>query len=452
MNVDLVIKNAKVFINNQLVEAGLAIADGKIVGIVRDNHLPSAQEVFDAKGNAVLPGIIDVHVHFREPGRTEREDFRTGTESAACGGITTVVEMPTDIPYTSDAEALKGKISTISPKAMIDFALYGGVNPDHLDKIAGLAENGVVGYKVLMGKSTAMYPMFSDDVSLAKCFAEIAKTGLPASVHAETWGIIDFYTEILKQQGRKDPITHTEARPAIAEMDATYLASLLANELKMKVHIAHMSTEGAVDIVRRAKKRGQMITAETCPHYLLLKAEDMKKLGPYAKMNPPLRTPRDQDAMWKGLADGTLDIICTDHAPQLSEEKEGGWDDVWSSKGGLIGVETMLPLILTRMNAGRISLTRLVQCMSENPAKLFGLYPQKGAMQVGSDADLTIVNLTKKSVIKEDELHSKVKRTPFADWKVKGVPTATIVRGNVVVRNGEVVGKPGTGRLLRGGG
>jgi allantoinase len=401
MNVDLVIKNARIFTNNQLVEGGLAINHGKIVEIAKEEHLPSAESVIDAKRNAVFPGIIDVHVHFREPGRTEREDFKTGTESAACGGITTVIDMPTDVPYTSDASALKGKISSISSKAMVDFALYGGVNPEHIDKITELAESGVVGFKVLMGKSTALYPMFSDDVSLAKCFAEIAKTGLPASVHAETWGIIDYYTEVLKQKGRKDPFSHSEARPAIAEMDAVFRASLLAKELNMKLHIAHMSTAGAAEIVKRAKEQGQSISAETCPHYLLLTAEDMKKLGPYAKMNPPLRSQEDQDSLWNAIADGTIDIISTDHAPQLPEEKESGWEDVWSSKGGLIGVETMLPLILTQMNAGRIKLERLVQCMSENPAKLFGLYPQKGVIQVGSDADLTIVDLRRKSVIEK---------------------------------------------------
>lgn len=450
MKADLVIKNARVFISDNLVRCGLSINEGVIHSIASSSNLPQADLTIDADGKIVLPGAIDVHVHFRDPGRTEREDFTTGTSSAACGGVTTIIDMPSQKPYVSDVEALKTKLNAIKGKALIDYALYGGVDAEKFQEISNLAEQGVVGYKVLMGLQTGFYPMLAEDDILLEAFTEIAKTGLVASLHAENWQIIRYYTGVIKRAGRKDPVSHAESRPHIAEIDAIARLILLAKETGLKLHIAHMSTSGGSDLVRSAKQAGISVTAETCPHYLLLTQEDMKKHGPYGKMNPPLRFSSDNEGLWNGLNDGTVDIICTDHAPQTPDEKEPGWDDIWACKGGIIGVETMLPLILSQVNSGRISLNRASCTMSANPAKIFGLYPKKGAIQVGSDADLVIVDPKKEMTIEEDKLHTKTKKTAFAGRKLSGVPIMTIVRGYVVAEDGEVVGKPGFGQWLKG--
>jgi allantoinase len=447
MTVDLLIKNAKIFLNGGLIEGGVAIDEGKIRLLATENHLPTASSTFDAHGNLVLPGCIDAHVHFRDPGRTEVEDFQTGTEAAACGGVTTVIDMPTNVPYVCTADALESKKKEIRNKAVVDYALYGGVDPKKLEEISKQARGGVAGYKVWMTASQ-VYPHLSDDKSLMRGFIEISKTGLAAIVHAENWQIIDYYTETLKGEGRKDALAHCESRPEIAEVDAVFRASLLAERSGVRLHIAHMSTERATAIVRNAKRRGTSVTAETCPQYLLLTQDNMKELGPYGKMNPPLRPKSDLEGVWNGIHDGTVDMIANDHAPQSLEEKEPGWRDIWSCKGGMIGVETMLPLMLTQVNSNRLSIGKLVQTLSENPARIFGLYPRKGTVQIGSDADLVVVNIKKDSLITEGSLHSKTKKTPFSGWKIKGVPVATIVRGQIVMENGEVRGKPGSGTFI----
>jgi len=460
MTVDLVITNARVFVLGELVEAGLAIDEGKIASIAKEAHLPAGGSTIDAHGNVILPGTIDTHVHLRDPGPPSyfHEDFQTGTESAACGGATTVLEMPMEGPYISTVAALKEKMEDAKRKAVVDYALYGGVDPTRLEGIAELAREGVIGYKILMWPpqtptsklSSAPFPVTSDDKSLLAAFYEISKTGLPVSTHAENWQMIEYYTEIIKQQGRKDPLAHCDARPEITEIDAISRAILIAKECKAKLLVAHMSTEGGAELVRRAKRAGQDLAAETCPHYLLFTREDMEKLGPYAKVMPPIRSKSEVAALWEAVNDGTVDVIGTDHTARLAEEKEPGRKDIWAGMAGMPGVETKLPLMLTQVNSGRLSLARLVQILSENPARLFGLYPRKGVIQVGSDADLVLVDMKQESQIRDEDLHCLIKRTPFSGWRVRGVPIRTLIRGQTVVENRDVVGKAGIGMFLPG--
>ena len=450
MTVDLVIKNALIPIGTDLVAAGIAIDEGKIVSIAKESFLPRSSKNIDVNGNIVIPGCIDSHVHFRDPGALEIEDFQTGTTAAACGGVTTVLDMPTNVPYVSTISALDYKKGQIMSKALVDYGLYGGPDVSKLDEVRPLADAGVIGYKIFMGTPGA-YPQVPDDDNLLEAFRSVSATGLPTSVHAENWQIIKYYTEKLKKGGRKDALAHCEARPEIAEIDAVSRALLLAEETGLRLHMAHMSTARAVCLIKEAKAAGLKVTAETCPHYLLLDNSVMNKMGPYARVNPPLRSKRDVSALWEAIMNGTIDILASDHAPQLRENKEPGWQDIWACKGGLVGVETMLPLMLTQVNADRLSLGRVIQIMSENPAKIFGLYPRKGVIQVGADADFVVVNMKQELQLQEERLHSKQKKTPFSGWGVKGVPILTMVRGQVVMKDGEVIGKPGSGMLLSSG-
>jgi len=440
MTVDLIIKNGTLVMPNYVVKATIAIDNGKIVSISSNSVTFNADKIIDATGLYILPGIIDDHVHFREPGLTYKEDFYTGSMAAACGGVTLVLDMPNVVPPTADQQTLKQKVELASRKSFVDFGFYGVILPTNIDQIEPLAEAGVIGYKVFMGLTVGGLPS-PNDGELIEAFKRIANTGLRVGVHAENRQIIDYLTEKLKKEGRTDPLAHLESRPAIAEAEAIQRAILFAKQFGTKLHIFHMSSKEGVEIVRWAKQNGLNVSAETCPHYLLFDGQEgLKKLGSLLKMNPPIRTKESAEALWQGLKDGTIDVIATDHSPHTREEKLN--PNIWEAIAGFPGVETLLPLMLTQVNNGKLSLTELVRLMSENPAKLWGLYPKKGTINIGSDGDLTIIDLHKEGVIESEKLHSKNKLTPFDGFKVKGMPVYTIVRGNVVMEKGEIVGEP----------
>jgi dihydroorotase (multifunctional complex type) len=257
-------------------------------------------------------------------------------------------------------------------------------------------------------------------------------------VHAENNQIMQYLIKKLKAAGRTDPLAHVETRPNIAEAESISKIILLAEAAGAKVHIYHMSSKEGVNLVKAGKERGVDVTAETGPHYLLMEDKDMLKLKSILKMNPPVRSKDNADRLWWGLLNGYVDCIATDHSPHTVEEKTN--DNIWNAIPGFTGVETSVPLMLTQVNAGRLTLNQYVKLASENPAKVWDMYPQKGSVRIGSDGDLTIVDMKKESVLKSANLHSKTKVTPFDGWKVKGMPIYTIVRGKVVMKDGQLVG------------
>lgn len=454
--VDLVIKEGKMVTPSGVFDAGIAIDDGKIVSIAKEPGLPKADKVVDAKGNLILPGVIDAHVHTRDPGTEWREDFESGTKAAAAGGITSVLEMPISMPAVSSVAIFNRRRDILSKKAVIDFGLYGGFGTHNIDEICGLAKAGAVGYKTLMVKPPperekefrGIY--VTGEGSLFQALQEVAKTGLPCSIHAENDEVIEKKIEELKKAGRNDPMAHVESRPNFVEAQAIYTVISFCRATGARGHIAHMSTSEGVELVRESKRHARHVTAETCPQYLTMTAETMKKMGPYAKINPPLRSQDDVDALWRGLNDGTVDIIASDHAPYTKQEKDVGWTSIWNAFAGAPQLETMLPLMLTKVNEGRIPLYRLVQVMSESVAKLFGLYPKKGCLQVGSDGDVVIVDLKKEGEIESSSMYTKARDVTLYDgWHVKGMPVATILRGMPIMEGGVVLGKPGLGEFMR---
>ena len=451
--VDLLIKSGTIVTPTDMFSADVAVADGKIVAIGKGTHLQGADQLINAEGKFLLPGVIDTHVHFRDPGFPQREDFESGSRAAASGGITMVVDMPNSVPTVVEPGTVKMKAETCEKKSLVDFGLYGGAGTRSLGKIKAVADAGVLAFKTLLANypTPGREPEFiglhlEKDESLIDVSKEVAETGVVHVFHAETDFLIRHEVERLKRMGRTDPLAHVESRPAYAEVDAISRIVMVGREYNDKVHIAHMSSEGGTDLIRATKSQGTRVTAETCTHYLLMTRKYMETLGTRAKIQPPLRDPSDQAALWQGLNDGTIDSICSDHSPFTEEEKNR---DIWQALPGAPDMENMVPLMLNSVKEGRISLNRLAEVSSVNPAKIFGIYPRKGAIQVGSDADITIVDLKAKKEISSDAMETKArKHTIFEGWKVIGWPVFTVVRGNVVMRDGHVVGKPGTGRWI----
>lgn len=447
MAVDLVIKEGKIYTPQGFFEGNLAIDDGKIVSLNKGGVIPKADRVLDAKGNLILPGMIDMHVHFRDPGFPERENFETGTRAAAAGGVTTVVDMPNTVPSVTSIEALREKVAIANEKAIVDFSLIGGAGELSPETLVEMADGGVVAFKTFM--IARFKELAASDGQMLDNFTAIAGTGLPCLIHAENEDIVSRWQEKAKANGRVDPIAHSEFRPAIAEDEATMRTIMLAGISGVHLHICHMTTMGAAEILGWAKAKGRKVTGETSPNYLLLTADMMKKVGPFAKIDPPLRGPEDQRALWRALNGGVIDVIASDHAPYPKEDKEMGWKNIFDAPSGGVGVETSLPLMLDCVNRDLLKLGRLVEVFSINPAKILNLYPRKGALMPGADADVVIVDMKRDYEIRGELLHSKQRMTAFEGRRGRGLPLTTIVRGKVVMEDGEVLGRPGYGEFQR---
>jgi len=453
MKADLVIKNGWVVTPEETFKGGVAIQDGKFVAIGTDDVLPDGDQTIDVKGKRILPGLIDGHVHFREPGLGYKEDFLTGSTAAVCGGITMVMDMPNVVPPTADAEKVREKIKLAEGRFLTDFGFFGVIVQTNTDQILPMAEAGVLGYKIFFGETIGNLP-FPDDGMCLEAFSFITQSKLPLGIHAENRQIMSYYTNKLKAEGKNDPVYWEASRPDICEAESVHHAMFFAETFDSKLHVYHMSSMQAARMVRDAKARGLRVTAETGPHYLLREAGDMAEVGPLLKMNPPVRSRDHAEVLWDGLLKGYIDMIATDHSPHTLEEKGADITGkmvkpaIWDCISGFCGVETGVPLMLNEVNKGRMTLNQYVKLASENPAKVWQIYPQKGAIRLGSDGDVTVVDMDREWVIDVNKLHSKNKPSPWHGWKVKGKPIYAIVRGHVQMRDGEPVGKPG-GKLVR---
>ena len=443
---DCVISGGQVVTPECTYEADIAVRDGMIVATGDASTMPRAHETIDARGRFVLPGAIDGHVHFREPGYTHKENWHTGTASAAAGGVTTVLEMPNTNPPTGTVAALKEKLKLAGHQAHVDFGIYGLLDEDNIDELDALIDNGAAAFKCFMGNTFGDLPAPSDGAML-EGFEVLARRGLRCTVHAENASIMARRQAQLERAGRTDPLAHLAARPEICAVEAVGRAIAFAEWTGARLHIAHKSSRDALYLVRDAKARGVDVTVETCPHYLLFDTEDMHRLGGVLRVNPPIREPGHGDALWQALADGTIDMIATDHAPHLPGEKSHG--SIWQCECGFPGVETQMRVMLTEVSRGRITLNQYVRWTAANPAHAWGLYPRKGVLQPGADADIVIVDMERTETIDQEVLQSRSRISPWHGRFVQGVPVCTIVRGAVVMRDGEVVGAPGWGRPVQ---
>jgi dihydroorotase len=441
--VDLVVRGGKIVSPHGIVAAGLAVQDGVIVAVADNEALPDARETIDAAGRYVIPGVVDPHVHFRSPGFEYKEDWASGTAAAALGGVTTVLEMPNSDPPTSTLEGLQVKQAIAARDAYVDYGLYGMLGQGNLGDLPDLARHGVIGLKCFMGNNPIGH---CDDGALLEGFEIAAELGLRVAVHAENATIIERRSARLRSAGRRDPLAHLESRPSVCAVDAVGRVIAFAEAAGCRVHITHESCQDTLPLIRSGKARGVAVTAETCPHYLVLTAEDMKARGPVLRVNPPIREAGHAEGLWTGLVDGTIDMLATDHAPHAAAEKIA--DNIWECWSGFGGLETALPLMLTEVHRGRITLPQYVTWACLAPAKAWGLYPRKGVLRVGADADIVILDLEREDTIRGEHFRSKSKLTPFEGMRIRGRPLWTIVRGRVVVRDGALEGRPGWGRMV----
>jgi dihydropyrimidinase/allantoinase len=443
-----------VFVDGKLIKSNLVIQNGKIKAI-SNNTLPAADETIDAAGKIILPGGIDVHTHILDLVFSYREDFSTGTQSAASGGITTVLEMPLGLEGKTALESFELQRKEMQEKCVVDYGLIGSAGHNTLEFIPELAKRGVVGFKTFMIHASEEEYELKDldaknDFYLLQIFSEIAKTGLVSSVHAENDAIISHNIAKFIAEGKTDFQAHTDSRPSISEDEACLRAMVLANQAKVKLNLVHMSSKQSFDYIRKAKASSWDVSCEITPHHLFFTSEDFNKIGTWLKVNPPIRTKDHQTAAWEALNAGSIDMVASDHSPYSFEEKDLSLknNNIFEVGSGTVGLETTLPLLLDAVNQKRLSLKRLVECISETPAKRFGLYPRKGSISVGADADLVIIDMQKEYTVKKEDMFTKLKVTVFDDWTIRGKIEKTLVRGKVIYDNGKILEKKGYGEFI----
>ena len=452
INYDLAITNGLVYTENGLKSIEIWIKGGRIAALGGPHR---SSERISAHGMLVLPGCVDAHVHFRDPGPNYKEDWLTGSIAAAAGGVTTVIDQPNTDPRTLDDQSFQLKLDLAAARSVVDYSINGGPGKiEELKKAGAQAIGEIFSYE-------------HSDSMLERILRETRRLGLLATFHAEDGSIIKEKAKELS--GRQDPEVYSLARPVAAEVKAIEKALSWSDWL----HICHLSSGQGLNLIEGTKFRmaredkagsekasgknsnlshkeaepkmaidsSRRLSCEVTPHHLFLNLKDYKKQGSYLKMNPPLRSQADNERLWEGLRAGSIDILASDHAPHLPEEKE---EDIWEAPAGVPGVETMLPLMLFAVRRNLLRLERLVDALAARPARIFGL-AQKGVIGVGMDADLVIVDPKRIVEIRADRLHSRADWTPYEGMKAI-FPQMTIVRGSVVYDDDLVV-RPGYGRF-----
>lgn len=443
---DLIIRGGTVVTPEGFKAADLGVRDGRFAAIEPPGVLVPASDAtpeLDAIGLHVLPGVIDSHVHFRSPGLEKEEDWLTGTRSAVFGGVTTVLDMPNTIPPTDTSERARAKLAQAQASACCDFGVFGLLGTS-LESVQELAGSGlIVGFKAFMGPTTGglLAPTNGD---LLRALEAARDAGLRVAFHAEDGAALEAASV---DRSRTDALAHLDARPAAAEVAAIDLIGAALVATGSRGHVLHLSSAQGLAAVERWRGRGADVTFEVTPHHLLLERDVYQRFGGIAKVNPPIRGGSHAPTLLTALVDGRIDCLASDHAPHVETDKRKV--SIWDVPPGFAGVETLLPLMLTEVAGGRLSLERLVGATSEAPAKAWGLWPRKGAIEIGSDADLTIVDLDAAGVVRAADLHGKNNLSPFEGRATRGAAVATVVRGRIVMRDRDLVGDPGWGQPVR---
>ncbi len=453
----MVVRGGEVVTPGGTVRADVVIEEGRIVDIADPGVGTTAgDEVIDATGRTVLPGFIDSHAHLREPGHEHKEDIAHGTRAAAAGGYTTVIGMPNVSPPTTTVERYQAVLARYATSSIVDYNHH--PVPTDLAEIPKLAAAGAPGFKAYLisdaGRDYLREPGLAihDDGALFEAMEAVAATGRPLLVHPHNQSLMRAIEAPWLARDERDFRAYARAyasHDGIVWDTASALVIRLAEAAGVHLHLLHMKTARMIDLVRRAKAAGQSLTSEINPVSILLANEwsEVERVGPYALST--WTGDGQTEPLWEALVDGTIDVIGTDHAPHTRAEKELGWTDMWAAAGGLPHLQETLPLFLTEVSAGRLSLERLVELGSSAPARLLGLWPAKGVIQPGADADLVVVDLAARSTIREADVLSKCGWTAWDGRAVQGIPTLTMVRGRIVYRDGSVIGEPGWGRHAR---
>lgn len=450
MEPTLVVANGTIVTEHETHPGDVVIAGEQIVGIVAPGAAPEAETTIDATGLHVFPGFVDGHVHFREPGFTHKGDFTTESRAAVYGGITTVVDGPNTGNVVRFAEDVLEKQQIGEAKSYVDFGQMAALTDENMDRIPELVEVGVVAVKIFMGYKYALSGLQLSpppDGPLVEALRNVAATGIRLSVHAENGDVITYLREKFRAEGRNHPFDHLASRPAYGEADAIATIIRFCEEAGGRLEIRHLSCKEGLPIVQAAKDRGVDIVLETCPHYLVFDADELEKLGPVGIINPPIRFADHAEALREGIRGGIIDTIGTDHGPSGPEEKFR--DNLWDVAPGFDAIETALPTLLTLAQEGEWTLNDVVRLYAANTAKAWDLYPRKGSLLPGADADVTICELGTRRRIDQEQLHGKHNISPFHGREVTASVHYVMLRGQLMVREGELIAPGPRGKMVR---
>jgi dihydroorotase (multifunctional complex type) len=444
---DLGIEGGTVVSPHGSTRTNVYAADGRIALLSTDIH-PCSQRV-DAGGLLVMPGMVDVHVHLMDPGATDREDFPAGTAAAARAGVTTIIEHTHARPVRSVSD-LDDKVAYLHDRSRVDFGLAAHAWPDMIHEIPRLWGEGITFFKAFTCTTHGVPGL--DPAHMLRLFSAIKAAGAICLVHCEEETITAETERELREAGRQDPLVIVEWRSRAAELTSLSVVSLLARLTGANAVMAHVSSSEALEVVHRERTKGAPVVTESCPQYLCLLEEEIIIEGPFRKFTPPARGRNDEElaAMWEALARRDIDYIATDHAPATKAQKTEG--SIWDVHFGLPGLDTTLPVLLDAASTGVISYERVVEAYAAVPARVYGLYPRKGNLTQGGDADVILVDPAARWTVSNEDILSKAGWSPFAGRTLSGLAVRTYLRGRLIADEGKVVGEPGVGAFLRGPG
>jgi allantoinase len=446
---ELLIQGGRVVFGDRVEQADIGIRDGVIAAI---GKLPAeeAESVLRADGHVVVPGMIDVHVHFNEPGLEDWEGIPTGSAALAAGGCTAYFDMPLNgLPPTTTLAAVEQKKRLLAGRSNADYALWGGLVPGNLEELAPMAEAGVIGFKAFMsaagGKQEGAFREV-DDTELYRGMQEIARLGKILALHAESEAVIRALAADKARRGLSGSADYVRTRPVYAELEAVRRALFFAEQTGCALHFVHISSPEAVREIGAAKRAGLDVTLETCPHYLTLTEEALEEIGPVAKCAPPLRTRKELEGLWQAIAQGEIDMISSDHSPCPPDWKASDdWFEIW---GGIAAAQNSLELVLGEGHRVRgLELPLLCRLLSANPARRFGLAPRKGEIAVGADADVAVVEFAP-YVLRREHLYDRHKQNVYIGKTMHCRVRQTVLRGTVVYDLRKGIVRPAEGRLL----
>jgi allantoinase len=447
-----VLRNGRVVTPAGEVDADVYIGGGKILGVGSMPEYEREAGSIDVRGRYVVPGFIDGHVHLREMGNSDREDFYTGTQAAAVGGITTVMDMPNSKPNVITPDDYKARRDRVIERAYVNIGLYVWACAKNVDRLHEFDDLGPIGFKIFTAETGAYDPEFAnyittDPAVVYRIFEQTGRMRIVTAVHSECQSLVSHFEKHARNEMKPDMRAYLYSRKQSVEDVAVFSEVAMARETKAKLHICHVVGKGAVEFLRWAKRDYYPdVTCEAAPGNLLMNDADTIEKGSVAKFSPPIQAEEHRRALWDGLLDGTIDIVGSDHAPQDYEKKHN--PNIWQASPGSPALDYWVPVMLDRVARGEISMQRFVEAASARPAQVFGLYPRKGAIQAGADADVVVLDMNKTSTVAAARFKSKARYTPFEGWPMRGIPTMTFVAGNLVARDGEIVGKPGNGTIV----
>lgn len=448
MKIDRALVNGTIVTPEGRFQGAIGIRDGRIAAIAEGADAFTGGESVDCSGRFIIPGLIDAHIHFQDPGFTHREDFVHGTAACAVGGITTAISHPMNDPAVVDVASYQINLDAYRGRGIVDYGLHGGATADNVGQVQDLwTKTGATAVKMFMCFSVKEFPFVRDD-AMFDILEQLARHKGFAIIHAENEELIRQRERHLRAAGRKDPRAYNESRPDYVEIEAVRRALMMLEKTDAEAIIAHVSTAETLKEIQMARRKGIKVWAESCPHFFTFVREDMERLGPFLKFSPVMRDEANRARMWDLLNCGYIQSLGSDHCPFEESEKDPGWQDIWKAPNGIPGLETMLAVFLDGVNRGLVSLERIVEVTSRNPARLYGLTPHKGEIRPGADADLVVVDMDLKKTFSVVDRKSKCSWSPYEGMTFQGWPVTTLVRGEIVADKGEILVQPGYGRYI----